>query len=131
MHSLGEQQEIYPGSKIRHFKRIHQATGVAYEDMVRMRVMGCCTLCMMGCCCCGGGGGGGGGFSITLVHNSMCCCFPNTQVFFDNERWNCREVAELGVVCVYTPDGMTEEIWQEGLQQYAARKAAHKQHQHK
>lgn len=40
------------------------------------------------------------------------------QVFFDNERWNCKEVSQLGVVCVYTPDGMTHELWEHGLQQY-------------
>lgn len=76
MHVLAEQQEIYPGSKVTHFKRIHKATGIAYEDMV----------------------------------------------FYDNERWNCREVAAMGVVCIHTPDGMTNEVWQQGLQQFAASK---------
>jgi magnesium-dependent phosphatase 1 len=26
--------QIYPGSKIRHFEKLHQQTGIAYEDMV-------------------------------------------------------------------------------------------------
>ncbi len=28
-------QEIYPGSKVKHFKVIHEASGVEYQDMVR------------------------------------------------------------------------------------------------
>lgn len=56
----------------------------------------------------------------TTIHNHI-----HTQVFFDNERWN-GEVAKLGVVFVYTPDGMTEEVWQEGLKEYAASKQAAK-----
>lgn len=41
-------------------------------------------------------------------------------LFFDNESWNCREVAPLGVVCVHTPRGMTNAAWQEGLAKFAA-----------
>lgn len=29
------------------------------------------------------------------------------QLFFDNERVNCTEVAQLGVVCIYTPHGVS------------------------
>ena len=37
------------------------------------------------------------------------------MLFFDNEARNVREVATLGVCCVYTPDGMTVDNWREGL----------------
>ena len=30
------------------------------------------------------------------------------MLFFDNEQWNITEVQQLGVVCMYTPGGMTE-----------------------
>jgi hypothetical protein len=29
------------------------------------------------------------------------------QLFFDNERVNCTEVSRLGVVCIYTPHGVS------------------------
>ena len=34
MHAVGRQQEIYPGGKKTHFRRIHERTGVAYEEML-------------------------------------------------------------------------------------------------
>ena len=33
------------------------------------------------------------------------------MVFFDNEEWNIRQVKQLGVKCIYTPDGMMREHW--------------------
>ena len=33
--NLFETMEIYPGSKLAHFKELHKKTGIAYEDMVR------------------------------------------------------------------------------------------------
>jgi len=74
MDDVGEQQEIYPGSKTTHFRRLHQRTGIPYEEML----------------------------------------------FFDNERWNITDVAPMGVCSVYTPDGMTEEVWGAGLRGFAA-----------
>lgn len=41
------------------------------------------------------------------------------MLFFDNEMQNCRDVAKLGVTCVYTPDGMTKRLWREGLDKFA------------
>lgn len=35
------------------------------------------------------------------------------MVFFDNEQYNIKSVQQLGVRCVYTPDGMMEEHWEE------------------
>ena len=40
------------------------------------------------------------------------------MLFFDNEARNVREVATLGVCCVYTPDGMTVDNWREGVAQF-------------
>ena len=34
LHALAAHHEIYPGCKRAHFKRIHERTGVPYEDMV-------------------------------------------------------------------------------------------------
>eukprot|EP00558_Chaetoceros_sp_UNC1202_P014265 CAMPEP_0197257414 /NCGR_PEP_ID=MMETSP1429-20130617/78630_1 /TAXON_ID=49237 /ORGANISM="Chaetoceros sp., Strain UNC1202" /LENGTH=108 /DNA_ID=CAMNT_0042721245 /DNA_START=51 /DNA_END=377 /DNA_ORIENTATION=+ len=38
-----------------------------------------------------------------------------SMVFFDNEIRNINSVKELGVKCIYTPDGMTREAWHEAL----------------
>lgn len=40
------------------------------------------------------------------------------MLFFDNESGNIRSVSELGVQCVYCPDGMTAQIWQQGLDKF-------------
>jgi magnesium-dependent phosphatase 1 len=37
------------------------------------------------------------------------------MLFFDNESGNIRDVASLGVKCVYCPDGMTAKMWEKGL----------------
>ena len=34
MHEVGLEQEIYPGSKTRHFRRIQERTGIEYEEML-------------------------------------------------------------------------------------------------
>ena len=47
------------------------------------------------------------------------------MIFFDNQTDNTRSVSKLGVHCVYTPDGMTEEHWIQGLEQW---RAAHGRH---
>lgn len=36
-------------------------------------------------------------------------------LFFDNERGNCFDIAELGVVVVYSPDGVTSQLWEKAL----------------
>lgn len=35
------------------------------------------------------------------------------MLFFDNEYSNIRSVSSLGVKCIYTPDGMQKEHWEE------------------
>lgn len=39
-------------------------------------------------------------------------------VFFDNEAGNCKQVAKLGVTCVYTPKGVTYEAWQNAVHNF-------------
>ena len=38
------------------------------------------------------------------------------MVFFDNEWRNIKSVRELGVKCIYTPDGMEKHHWHEALE---------------
>ena len=40
------------------------------------------------------------------------------MLFFDNENRNCVSVSQLGVKCVYTPNGMTFEYWEQGLRHF-------------
>ena len=42
------------------------------------------------------------------------------MIFYDNERGNCVDVAPLGVRCVYTPEGLTENAWNASLRAYEA-----------
>lgn len=42
------------------------------------------------------------------------------MLFFDNEKWNCKDVQPLGVVCQHTPNGLTKDAWEEGLRKYQA-----------
>ena len=42
------------------------------------------------------------------------------MIFFDNEYGNIQTVAKMGVCCIYCPDGVTKEIWEQGLEQFAA-----------
>ena len=41
-----------------------------------------------------------------------------SMVFFDNEMRNIRSVRQLGVKCVYTPNGMTKDAWHDALQMF-------------
>ena len=47
------------------------------------------------------------------------CIEYRDMLFFDNEMRNCRDVGKLGVTCIYTPDGMTDRVWQQGLMKFA------------
>ena len=37
------------------------------------------------------------------------------MLFFDNEEHNVRSVEGLGVKCVHCVDGITEDVWNEGM----------------
>ena len=39
-------------------------------------------------------------------------------LFFDNERGNCNDIAKLGVVVVYSPDGVTSQLWESALKAF-------------
>mmetsp|Transcript_62396 Transcript_62396/g.91452 ORF Transcript_62396/g.91452 Transcript_62396/m.91452 type:complete len:92 (-) Transcript_62396:24-299(-) len=45
------------------------------------------------------------------------------MIFYDNEEHNCKTVKSLGVHCVYTPRGMTEEVWKSSLAEFAKRRS--------
>lgn len=40
------------------------------------------------------------------------------MAFFDNEFWNIQSVGNLGVKCFHTPNGMTQEAWNQALQEF-------------
>jgi len=42
-------------------------------------------------------------------------CDLGDMIFFDNEPYNCQDVASLGVTSVYCPEGVTETAWRRGL----------------
>lgn len=46
------------------------------------------------------------------------------MLFFDNEHGNIRDCSAIGITCIYTPDGMTRQKWEEGLQKHAKAVAA-------
>lgn len=121
---LGRLQEIYPGGKRKHFQRIHDATGVPFSDMVRLRAPGAgrrlnATMAKRGRPL-------SDKFKAntrleTLVMHSwpvrvlsVCNVRPpsshGAQLFFDNEYRNCADVKKLGVTCIYTPHG-TRAFW--------------------
>ena len=45
-------------------------------------------------------------------------CPLGEMVFFDNEWGNCQTVARIGVTVVYTPKGVTRQLFQEVLDQF-------------
>jgi magnesium-dependent phosphatase 1 len=46
------------------------------------------------------------------------------MLFFDNERDNCVDVAQLGVCCIHCPSGMSQDAWERGLRLFAELKRA-------
>lgn len=45
----------------------------------------------------------------------------NEMLFFDNEMYNIIAVSKLGVHCVYCPDGVTSDIWKQGISIFSYR----------
>jgi magnesium-dependent phosphatase 1 len=43
------------------------------------------------------------------------------MIFFDDDPWNISEVSKLGVVSILTPDGVTQQVWEQGLRIFAER----------
>jgi magnesium-dependent phosphatase 1 len=41
------------------------------------------------------------------------------MIFFDDDSFNVRDVATLGVISILTPDGVTREVFQQGLASFA------------
>lgn len=91
LYSCVDSFQIYKANKQKHFQRIKEEYSSAAA----------------GAHAAAGGSGGG-----ALEYHEM--------LFFDNEMYNINSVRKLGVHCIYCPDGMTEEIWEYGLAQYAA-----------
>lgn len=99
MGQLAAHHEIYPGTKTTHFKRIQNESKIPYSEMVVFH-----------------------GFprkSNLPRHCGSYFMHLSLQIFFDNEHGNIRDVGKLGVTCIYTPDGMTDEVWEAGLQKFA------------
>ncbi|GAB5365949.1 hypothetical protein AAMO2058_001102300 [Amorphochlora amoebiformis] len=46
----------------------------------------------------------------------------NEMIFFDDSTWNTDEIEQMGVLCVFNPRGLTTDLWNLGLQEYAAMK---------
>lgn len=57
------------------------------------------------------------------IHQSSGIPYAD-MIFFDNEGQNIRSVETLGVVAVYCPDGLTQDIWDRGLKEYAKKHSA-------
>ena len=57
----------------------------------------------------------------------MCLLFigcthhlASSQLFLDNERGNCVDVASIGVTVAYVPDGVTADAWERALKLFPA-----------
>ncbi|OQS06110.1 hypothetical protein THRCLA_01834 [Thraustotheca clavata] len=45
------------------------------------------------------------------------------MLFFDNEHYNIVNVQQLGVVCAYCPDGLSYQVWREGMDRFQSKEA--------
>jgi len=44
------------------------------------------------------------------------------MIFFDDSTWNTDEIERMGVLCVFCPRGMTNDLWELSLKEYAKMK---------
>jgi magnesium-dependent phosphatase 1 len=116
--------EIYPGSKLRHFREIHRRTGIPYEQMVRLLSLLLLSFLL----------------SLSSPSHSPFPSFPllyalrplvassisgrdtNNQLFFDDEHRNF-EVESLGItMCLVEPRGTDLKLFKEGLGMWRKRR---------
>lgn len=92
--SYFQTMEIYPGSKMRHFRQIHARTKVDYEEMVRAQ---------------------------GILLRQWRLKTPLWQLFFDDERRN-KEVEQLGVTMHFITSGLSRAAFDKGLAEWRRRR---------
>jgi magnesium-dependent phosphatase 1 len=113
--------EIYPGSKLRHFREIHRRTGIPYEQMVRPSLLPFLPSLSSS-------------FSSPSPSSSLLVALrplvtsrilgtgTDNQLFFDDEHRNF-EVESLGVtMCLVEPRGTDLKLFKEGLGMWRKRR---------
>ncbi|CAK0865530.1 unnamed protein product, partial [Prorocentrum cordatum] len=45
-------------------------------------------------------------------------CELEDMIFFDNEPYNCDNVCQLGVTCIFCPGGVTDKVWRTALESF-------------
>jgi magnesium-dependent phosphatase 1 len=116
--------EIYPGSKLRHFREIHRRTGIPYEQMVCPSLLPSLSSSSS---------------SSSSSPSALIHCLPlaslrplvtsrilgtgtDNQLFFDDEHRNF-EVESLGVtMCLVEPRGTDLKLFKEGLGMWRKRR---------
>ena len=56
-----------------------------------------------------------------LLHEQSHVWYED-MIFFDNERRNVDSVAELGVFCKYSPNGLTYDLWIRSLKEFVKKR---------
>jgi magnesium-dependent phosphatase 1 len=49
----------------------------------------------------------------------QCGAKYEEMLFFDNEMRNCESVSDLGVRSIYSPEGLTQEIWDKSINEFS------------
>ena len=58
---------------------------------------------------------------FTRIHERTRIPYED-MLFLDNESWNVKDVAPMGVVSVHTPQGLTAQKWEEALAAFQQRR---------